>query len=580
MPVFRLLTGAKVTGSGLAAIPTVLVAILALAGPASGATPGELDPNFDPNASGGGVYSSAAQPDGKILIGGAFTTVGGELQRFVARLKIDGSLDQSFAPDVDGIVYSLELQPNGKILIAGNFNSVQGITRSGVARLNSDGSLDSSFIDPNVNNSINKLDLQSDGKVVIGGAFSSVNGVTRTRVARLNSDGSLDSSFIDPNVSSTVFTLKVQADGKILLGGVFGAVSGVVRNYLARLNANGSLDSGFNPNPNDSVTAFDEQPDGKILIGGKFTTIGGVTRNRVARLSTNGNPDSGFSPSLNNAVRSFELQADGKILIGGEFTAVGLPTRNHIARLGTDGILDPVFNPNTGVGVGVGVYSIETQPDGRIVLTGTFDSVGGVPRSRVARVLGAAPTAAPTAVTARVGDERTRVSWTPVPGEVPGYTATANPGGQSCTTSSTSCTITGLTNSNLYTVTVTASNDFGSGPASDPPALVVPNPTVSISSVKTKVTRKTVLLTSRVKVSRAGKVVQRATTGKGKKKTWCRASKSADKAGSYTLKCNLGKKGRSALRKKALKLTLRTTFTPTLGSAAKAERKLRIKRKR
>ena len=92
--------------------------------------------------------------------------------------------------------------------------------------------------------------------------------------------------------------------------------------------------------------------------------------------------------------------------------------------------------------------------------------------------------------------------------------------------------------------------------------------TVRVTSAKAKVTKQSVLITSKVKVSGAGKITQRATTGKGKKmKTWCKASKKAGKAGTYTLKCNLGKKGRSALRKQALKLTLRTTFTPTGGTA-------------
>ena len=40
------------------------------------------------------------------------------------------------------------------------------------------------------------------------------------------------------------------------------------------------------------------------------------------------------------------VQPDGKILIGGSFSSVlGVP-RNNIARLNTDGTLDIAFNPN------------------------------------------------------------------------------------------------------------------------------------------------------------------------------------------------------------------------------------------
>ena len=106
-------------------------------------------------------------------------------------------------------------------------------------------------------------------------------------------------------------------------------------------------------------------------------------------------------------------------------------------------------------------------------------------------------------------------------------------------------------------------------------------PTLAVSSLKGKLTRKAASLSSKVTVNLPGKVSQRATSKKGKKtRTWCRASKTATKVGTYALKCNLGKKGRAALRRSALKLTLRTTFTPTTGSAVTVNRKLTLKRKR
>jgi hypothetical protein len=57
-------------------------------------------------------------------------------------------------------------------------------------------------------------------------------------------------------------------------------------------------------------------------------------------------------------------------------------------------------------------------------------------------------------------------------------------------------------------------------------------------------------------------------------------TKTTTAASTHTLKCNLGSKGRRALKKSSLKLTLRTTFTPTTAAAVTSERKLTIKRKR
>ena len=118
-------------------------------------------------------------------------------------------------------------------------------------------------------------------------------------------------------------------------------------------------------------------------------------------------------------------------------------------------------------------------------------------------------------------------------------------------------------------------------PTPDPPGPTPPDPTINATTPKAEVTRNSVLVSSKVRVSGAGTIAQRATTGNGKKtRTWCRASKTAANAGTHTLNCNLGKKGRAALRKSALKLTLRTTFTPTTGSAVTVNRKLTLKRRR
>ncbi len=75
------------------------------------------------------MCSFAAQSDGKILIGGVFTTYNGTSRGYVARLNSDGSLDTGFLATgvgASGLVCSIAVQSDGKILIGGDFTTYNG----------------------------------------------------------------------------------------------------------------------------------------------------------------------------------------------------------------------------------------------------------------------------------------------------------------------------------------------------------------------------------------------------------------------------------------------------------------------
>ena len=92
---------------------------------------------------------------------------------------------------------------------------------------------------------------------------------------------------------------------------------------------------------------------------------------------------------------------------------------------------------------------------------------------------------APTAATAVAVNDGVGVSWTAPNSDggspVTGYTVTALPGGQACTTTgATTCTVTGLGNGRSYALHVRALNIAGSGRASTVRVSLVP--TVSFAS--------------------------------------------------------------------------------------------------
>ena len=94
-----------------------------------------------------------------------------------ATFAAENDLDPTFGnPNVNDVVKALAVQPDGKIVIGGQFTSVGGQSRNNVARLNSDGSLDTSFADPNVSGPVFTVALQPDGNIVIGGQFLNIGG--------------------------------------------------------------------------------------------------------------------------------------------------------------------------------------------------------------------------------------------------------------------------------------------------------------------------------------------------------------------------------------------------------------------
>lgn len=326
---------------------------------------------FVPNAD-NPVDTIAAQADGKIVVGGWFTTIAGASRNYIARLNVDGSLDTSFNGNTDlaadGSVEALVVQSDGKILVAGMFSTIGGQQRNGLARLNSDGTLDTTF-NANaglaVGAQVLAIALQPNGNIVIGGYFTTVVGQVHHNIARVTADGTLDDWFV-VDANNGVNSIALQSDGKILVGGSFTSISygstPYTRNRIARLNTDGTVDS-FNPGATGgAVNSIAVQVDGKVLVGGAFTSVASTARNRIARLNPDGTLDTGFNPNANNYVYSIAVQPDGKVLFGGSFTTVagGATTRNRMARLNQDGSLDTGFDPNISA-AGAYVYCIALQ---------------------------------------------------------------------------------------------------------------------------------------------------------------------------------------------------------------------------
>ncbi|HKQ54116.1 MAG TPA: hypothetical protein VJT74_17195, partial [Pyrinomonadaceae bacterium] len=362
--------------------------------------PGTVDTSFTPGTGADStVWGVAVQADGKILIGGNFLNYDGTPRTRIARLNSDGTLDASFNPGTgaNGIVHAIAPQADGRILVGGEFTSYDGTSRSRIARLNSDGTLDTSF-DPGAgaNGNVWAIFLQPDGKLIIGGDFSTPRG----RIARLNSDGTLDTTFIPaphtgatgPGGVSGVYTIALQPDGKFIIAGGFISYDGTACGRIARINADGTLDTTFNPGTgvDDSIVwGVALQPDGKIIVGGNFTSFNSAAHNRLIRVNADGTLDPSFNPvsGPNAVVWATSLQPDGKVIVCGNFATYDGVSRNRIARVNADGTLDTTFTPGAGA-TGTIFTATPLQPDGRMIVGGSFTTYNSTARARVARVGG------------------------------------------------------------------------------------------------------------------------------------------------------------------------------------------------
>ena len=347
---------------------------------------GSADP-FDPNPS-GSVLSIAVQSDGKILVGGSFSRIGGGRRSNIARLNPEDSRADSFGPDSNGTVYAIAVQSDGKVLVGGDFSRLRDDVRNNIARVEVDGGLDRTLDLGALDGSVDAIAIQPNGKFLLGGSFTRVLGMTRNHIARLNSDGTLDP--FNPNLNGTVYSIALQHDDdKVLVGGEFTTIGGLTFNYIARLYPDGRLDPAFSPGPDGVVSAIAVQRDGNILVGGMFTLIGGRLRKHIARLSpTTGTADIGFDPNptntssvvtANSNIYSIIVQPDDYVLVGGGFNNIGTLPRNHIARLKPDGTADS-FDPNANSDV----FAIALQSDGNVLVAGQFSRIGGRFRNRIA----------------------------------------------------------------------------------------------------------------------------------------------------------------------------------------------------
>lgn len=344
----------------------------------------------------GTVRTLFLQSDQNLLVGGDYLNLNGIASPYFTRLKPDGTIDENFntGTGFNGKVYSSCVQSDGKIIVGGSFTSFNGKSCGRLVRLNEDGTYDESFNTTigATTGIIYEISPQTDGKIIIVGSFTRYNTSTVNRVARILPNGSLDTSFSTGSASSSNITNAcVLSDGKILLTGNFTSFNGAQSNKIIRLFSDGSVDTSFNIGTgfDDDVSAMAVQPDGKIILGGKFTNYNGISANRILRINTNGSVDYSFLPGSGfsaGAVQKIKMDSFGNIMIGGSFTGNYNGSEvNRVCLLNPNGILKTDIEFGSGP-ASASVLALENDIEGSWYIGGSFSVFDGLNQGRLAKI--------------------------------------------------------------------------------------------------------------------------------------------------------------------------------------------------
>ena len=326
------------------------------------------------------AVSALTQPDGKVLVGGSFTSANGAQRLYVARFMPDGTLDAGFSADPNSTVYAVAVAGDF-IYIGGNFSQVGGQAHRSLARLSlATGVVDAWTMD--ADDQVQSL-LVDGNNLYVGGWFTVIGGAAHGGLARINlSTGLLDSTFSPNFTGSTQIPALAVSGGNLYAGGLFTAVSGQPRANIARLNtATGALDPGWSPAIDGYVQAIAADGAG-VYVGGSFSTIGGVFAYGLARINaSNGTLDTTFAPGVNSAVYSLAL-VDGELRAAGAFAFSSGTPIGRLAR----------FNLSSGAVIAAGstdwsgYVQAVAQSGNTLFAVGAFTTAGGVSTDSIALI--------------------------------------------------------------------------------------------------------------------------------------------------------------------------------------------------
>ena len=269
----------------------------------------------------GDVRALALGPNGSLLLGGTFTTVGGTTHRKIASVNgATGAVNNTFKGVVGGTVRDIVVV-GGNAYFGGAFTNHGGMNQRGLGAVNATTGANVTTFTAATNGTV--YSLGTDGsRLFIGGNFTTVGGAARNQLASVTlANHGLDAWNPPPACTkcNVVWDLTVAGDKVFTAGRNSGGLYAVHRTTGAIVHRLG----GFN----GDTQAVTVAPDGRLYLGGHFITASGQTRMLVAEYDV-----SQTTPRLGDFSTRFVTVWPGvwamtstssRLYVGGDFTAAG-----------------------------------------------------------------------------------------------------------------------------------------------------------------------------------------------------------------------------------------------------------------
>ncbi len=370
-------------------------------------TNGNTDSGFlaPSESTGNNIHTFSLEPGGKIMLVGSFQSYSGLPPAGVIRLNANGTPDTAFTGPVftastgSAVVSDIVRQADGKYVVCGKFTTVGGIICKHMASLNPDGTHNTTAFPGYTETAINNdyfMHLQPNGKIIFAGLDYDMTSRLHyqnqlvTHIFRTNADGTIDSSLSNSTKGFFPFgpvDATQRLDGKVLFA-MPAFFTSTFNNQevgaVVQLNTDWTIDEDFNQTIKvnlSPVSPIGDQTyivqkvkaldDGKIILMGSFKyTYAGTEYFNFVLLNPDGSVAYGLG-AWQQQPADFDIDpATGNILITGNGSFPG----SGVRRLLPTGAQDGTFNFSY-AGVISNKSRIRQMPNGKIALVGDTASL-------------------------------------------------------------------------------------------------------------------------------------------------------------------------------------------------------------